>query len=745
MRILVNHSNEDILYRQNLMFLMKEVGLSGVATAKTYDITSIQATAKGANCEAVLLTNPNTLSQLLGEKATLDRYRGTRINYNIPIIVANPLDHIHTVTYGKWLLKRDLLKFRRIKEPVQHFDFIVVNTQETRAQAYQFLKNCLLISFDIESDSAPQMTCISFTALHVNGTVRVFVVPIVDFDHVHYESKEELAETLLFLRAVCALQVTKVAFNGIYDSQYMILYDMFPELYLIDVMQLGWSEYSELPRALEFQASLHCYDYFFWKDESDRAKKTKDIRGYWAYCGKDSWYTLRCLLSMLTDLKDYQVFNYNETFRQTFPTLYTAYQGMLINAEQKKKGKEEAQAKLDKLLDNLRKMSANPTFNPGSWQQVSQLVYDVIGAKKIQGKESPTNAKTLNRVSMQHPLLARICGDVIKAREEKKAISTYYEVEEKNGRLLFNLDPTGAETGRYACKASSFWVGTQIQNIPPYAKRFLWADDGYTLIEADKNKSEARCVAYASNCEPLIKALEDLDKDFYKVVSELFFGIPWDQVTDEMRNDVTKHIIHGTHHCMGPEPFIDTATPQTVFKSMKLVGWKGRDMKDFVKYLLSLYHKNFQDVRKYWKDDILNVIAVTGKTVSPIGWTRYFFGDPHKNHKVFRGAVAHQSQNLSVHLINREFWWIWQELVVPSRGEFKLVAQIHDSILAQAKNEKAEYYAKEMHKIMTRSETIVHGRKMLLPVDVKISAPNGSWGAYDEKEFPLGMRKVKLV
>lgn len=724
---------------------MKEAGLTGAATEKTYDITTLQRMASHAKCEAILLTNPDTLINLLGEKATLDKYRGTRINYPIPVIVANPFEHIHSVTYGKWLLKNDLKKFHKLKVKPLPFDFIVVNTQETRSQALAFLKNCFLISFDIESDSAPQMTCISLTGLDHQGRVQVFVVPLVDFDKIHYSTPEELGETLVFIRTVAALDVIKVAFNGIYDSQYMTLYDAMPLNYLIDVMMLFWSKYAELPRSLDFVASILGYDYFFWKDESDAAKKNKDIRSYWAYCGKDSWWTMRCLLEMLTQLEDYQTHIYNRTFRLTFPVLYTAYQGMLINPEEKAKGKAEAEARLSVLLDNLRKMAASPTFNPQSSQQVAQLVYDIIGAKKEdkKGEGRSTSAKVLNRVSMQHPLLARICGDVIKYREENKAISTYYEVEEKNGRLLFNLDPSGTETGRFACKASSFWVGTQIQNIPPYAKKYLWFDKDKIGIEADKNKSEARCVAYASQCVKLIEALEDPEKDFYKVCSELFFGIPWNEVTDEMRNDVTKHIIHGTHHCMGPEPFIDTATPQAVFRAMKMVLTKTKNMQDFVKYLLSLYHKAFPEVKNPYWANLLKDAAITGRTVSPLGWTRVFFGDPHKNHKVFRGIVAHQSQNLSVDLINESFWEVYRHLVLPSKGEFNLIAQIHDSILGQAVKGKEMYYAAKMREIMANSVEI-HGRKMLIPVDFKMSAPSGSWGTYDEKTFPLGMRKVKV-
>lgn len=750
MRILVNHSSEDAIYRPALQFLLKEQGLSGVATSKVYDITTIRATAKQASCDAILLTNQDTLKNLVGDSATLDAYRGSRINYDTPIIVANPLEHIHTVNEGKWLLQQDLKKFKRIKEAVQEFDFLVADTQEVQVQALAFLRKCVVISFDIETDEAPQITCISFTGLHEDGRVFSFILPLVDFAVVHYKTPEELGHAIRFMQNVLNLEVPKLAWNGIYDTQYCILYHAFPNYYLLDAMILAWSKYAELPRALEFWASLTCYDYFYWKNESDAAKKGKDLRGYWAYCCKDSWYTLRILLELLANLEQYQIFNYKETFKLTFPHLYCAFEGFHVNVEKRAELKLKAEQKRDEKLSDLRKITANETFNPGSWQQVAPFIYEVIGAKRITIKGSKkkstagTDSKTLNRVAMQHPLLARICDLIISYREEVKAIGTYYEFPLLNNRLLYNIDPSGTETMRASSKASNFWVGTQIQNIPPYAKPMLEADPGFELIEPDKNKSEARCVAYMSGDENLIKDLEDLSKDFYKVVTERFFGIPYDQVTKEMRNDVTKHIIHGTHHVMGPQPFIDTATPKRIYQAMGMLKWKG-NMEEFVKFLLSLYHKGYTKVRTFWKEEVMDKLLATNKTVSPLGWTRYFFGNPMKNHAVFRGAVAHQSQNLSVHIINREYWQIYKRLVTGREegvvvGEFRLKAQIHDSILAQAKKERREYYQKRMLEIMTSEKVVVKGRIMLLPTDVKVGE---NWGAFHEKENPKGMVELK--
>jgi len=729
MRLLVNHSEEDRPHLPALIPLMKQFGLSGVSSNRTYDITTLQQQATKAGADAILLSNPETLVKLLGEKATLDKYRGTRINYSIPIIVINPLEHVHTVNHGKWLLEKDLSKFKRIKEKPQVFDFILCETEETMREAFHFLKVCIINSFDIETDERRQITCISFTGLHPSRKVLTFVVPFIDFGVIHYRDLEDLAEAIEFMQKVLALPNCKAAFNGTYDSQYCITYNAQPNNYTLDAMILTWAEYSELPRALEFQASIHCYDYFFWKDEADTAKEKKDIRSYWAYCGKDSWYTLRVLLSSMSKLQAYQLFNYQETFKLIYPALYCAFEGFKVDQLKLAEIRAEHIKSIEEKKKKLQIISCNPDFNPASYVQVSHLIYEVIGGKKPEKfKGAGTSNPVLNRVATQHPLLATICDLITSVRKDLKAVSNYCDFDQLFGRLLYSIDVSGAETGRAASQASAFWVGTQIQNVPPYAKPMLIADDGFDLVEADKNKSEARCVAYMAKSETMITALEDKVKDFYKVCATIFFGIPYEQVTSEYRNDITKHIIHGTHHLMGPDPFIDRVTPKKMYTAMILTKSPLRNMESFAKYLLSLYHKMNPELKSQMWPAVKSDVASTHLSVSHLGWTRYFFGNPIKQHKVLREAVAHQSQNLSVHLLNRGMWRIYVQLVLPSNGDFRLKAQIHDSILAQIRKEKTLEYAEKMKEIMDIPVDIF-GRTLRIPTDFKTGT---TWGKMTE-------------
>lgn len=732
MRLLVNHSVEDRPYLGNLIPLLKEHGLTGVASAKKFDMTQLNDAAIKAKCDAVLLSNQDTLQLLLGTDAKLSNYRGSRIAFKVPIITINPLEHIHTVPYGRFVLNKDLEKFKTIKRQPPQFSYTLLETAADFANAYNILTTqCIIISYDIETNEKKQITCISYTGLTTTGGLVTFVVPFVDFGVDHFVKDHDYAEALSFMRAINTSSIPKMAFNGAYDAQYTIQYGAAPSNFVIDPMILGWSAYSEFPRSLEFNASLYCDGYFYWKDEADASKKKKDIRSYWAYCGKDSWYTLRVFLGQLHALPEYAYTNYRKVFRLVYPSLYAAYEGILIDEDLRKQRRADIENRKLQALNNLRKMAALAAFNPGSPDQVHDFIYATIGAKKpekVKGKG--TDEKTLNRISMQHPLIARICGDILEYRGVSKLLSTYFDFEQLNGRLMYGLDPSGTETARFASKASSWWCGTQIQNIPRGndVKDWLIADPGYVLIEADKNKSEARCVAYIAQSEPMIIAIEDAVRDFYKVCASLFFNLPYEKVTKELRNEVTKHIIHGTHYVMGPEPFIDRVTPKKMYEIMAMLGTKVLNMKEFANYLLSLYHKTYPALRQTFYPAVKSEIQRTHKMVSPLGWVRYFFGDITNNHAVFRAAVAHGPQNLSVELINEGFYRVYEKLCLPSNGDFRLKAQIHDSIFCQVREGTEMHYVEEMRKLMD-FPVIVHGRSMLIPTEFKIGK---SWGTMHE-------------
>ncbi len=747
MRILINYDPNEKGYLGGLQFFMRKYKLEAIATSTTLTISQLLDKALSSKCEAILLCNPETLKNLVPDssKTSLDLYRGSRFNYSVPVVVCNSLTHIHSVPYGSFLLETDLKKLFSLEEKTD-FSFTVLENIFDFAEAEAILKSATLIAYDIETKTTKEnetlITCCSWTAVLPSLKLHTYVLPLIDFNENHFTSLSDYAEAISFLRRINALPIPKVMHNGMYDALHSLTYHAPPYNFILDTMALAWSQYSSLPKSLDFVASITLPDYIQWKTQAAEASAKKDIQSYWAYNAKDTFYTARIALHYLYNLPAYARKNYQIQFPLVYPFLYTAFEGILVDNEKREKLKEKAQNILEENLRRLQTCLANKDFNPSSPKQVSTYIYDILGGadphigKQVrQGKKvtssKGTDTKNLTAIGQQHPILLRVTSAIISYREERKAIGTYFEFQLKNNRLLYNINPFGTETGRASASSSSFWCGTQVQNIPPYAKKMLVADEGFTMFEVDNSQSEARCVAYLSGDTALIAALEDKERDFYTTLGTLFFGIPYENVTKEFRNKVLKKIVHGTNYMMGEATFVENATPENIIFAAQTLGVKitlspkpkeGEvPLKKFAGSLLESYHKPFNKVRE-WHNQVKLDIATTHMLVSPLKFTRYFFGDITKDHAMMRGAVAHGPQNLSVSILNIGLWEVWK-LVKKEKGALRLKAQIHDSILAQYKDGREDL----KHKVISLLErdVLVNGRTLRIPVDSK---EGKSWG-----------------
>ncbi len=743
MLVFVNYDKEQKANLPILASILKKRGIHAVASASKFGISDLIGTAKKANANAIIMANEETLSNLVQvpnkKAASLATFRGSRLNFSIPAIVVNPLDHVHTVKYGKFLLESDVSKLSSLDKTPLQLKFKVFEGFKDGLEWPERLENALIISIDIETDQHSRITCISFTGLFsINGKfcTETYVIPFIDFGLDHWEDPMLYAEAIECMQRICENSAPKMMFNNPYDAQYLIKYNAWPNNLIIDVMGLQHSQYSELPKTLDFTASLYCYDYFYWKHEAELSKKNRDIRAYWGYCAKDSWFTLRAFMNMMKDYPEYALKNYQMLYKLIFPCLYCAYEGIKVDEVKRRELKKGAEEKLQIALNNLKVMADDPEFNPASPKQIGEFLYGIIGAKPVMKKVKDksgnirmvqtTDEKALKKIMEQHPLLTRIVSDILDFREEAKAISSYYDFELLNGRVIYSLGPFATDTARFSSRKSNFRMldeedevvayGAQVQNIPDYAKDCFIADDGFELFEADNNKSEARCVAFLSICVALKQVLADKDRDFYKVLATIFFGLKYEDVTKELRNKVMKRVIHGTNYMMGIDTFIETVGVKEILAGAALLNMKVSNIRDFVGFLLGIYHKRFPEV-SHWYGEIKREILRTNKLLSPMGYTRYFFGDIINNHKILRGAVAHAPQNLSVTILNKGFWKVYK-LVVREPTEIRLKAQIHDSNFGQYRKELRDKYQPLILEAMKNPVT-VNGDMMLIPVDFK--------------------------
>ena len=115
MRVLVNYSSTEKNFLPVLAALGKRQDITFAATSMDLTPTELIAKARMGSCSGILVCNEQTLANLVpGKKPSLDLWRGSRPNYEIPVIICNRLEHVNTVEHGEWLLTKDLEKFQSI-------------------------------------------------------------------------------------------------------------------------------------------------------------------------------------------------------------------------------------------------------------------------------------------------------------------------------------------------------------------------------------------------------------------------------------------------------------------------------------------------------------------------------------------------------------------------------------------------------------------------------------------------------
>jgi DNA polymerase I-like protein with 3'-5' exonuclease and polymerase domains len=484
-------------------------------------------------------------------------------------------------------------------------------------------------------------------------------------------------------------------------------------------------------------------DIRFWKNDG----KGTGEEGLHRYCALDGWGTINTLLAILDECPHWAVANYlHHEFKMVFPALHANAEGILCDTARFKTIAAEKEAEVEKQLERLQYLVASPLYNPGSSKQNTQL-FRLLGcgdlAKDPKLSERANARRGTGKIPTQkaaarHPLNGLLLGLAADYRAAVKQVTTYFDASKLwNDTILYTLNPGGTETGRAACSESSYDCGWQIQNIPgadDSFKQCCIAPPGWLIAEVDKAQSEARCVGYLSGEEALIDLVES-PNDYHSWNASAFFGIPYEQIYDNAKQkqlnkplrNLAKRTNHGANYNMGAEVMLDTMGPKTVAQAkitLKLAAYM--KLKEVCQFLLDRYSATYPAVKGRWYASIITTIESSGLLVSAFGWTRRFFGDPRGNKQDLNSAVAHAPQNLSVAVVNREWYRVWRETVYGSlKGRVRVKAQIHDSLLFIYKTRPD---AEAVHALMDTRVDVTGSdgirRSMFIPSD--LSAPGVS-------------------
>lgn len=760
-KFLYYHTEEDIDY----MAILKPMLQGNTTILKQrapVAVTEMLMDAKQKEVKQIILSQPAAIKLIVPQGAgTQDDFAGSIIKRgDVEFLILNPLKHLVSVNYGKFLFDRYLSKFTAPQKWFHQTKFSWELANETTIpDLYQLVVDSLYVAVDIEtSTDNRRITCVSYTCVGIaNGVfdTHSFVIPLT---------------SLFWLECIRKLNATKtpkILQNGKYDHAYFFRFGVPCTGWYFDTVNLFHSYYSELPKRLDFLSSFSLRYCEFWKNSG-----AGSLEDYYRYNARDGYYTANSFLSIIRDIPDWAISNYLQEFPTVFPCHQAEMTGLQVDLPTVAKLKVEQETVLEGRRTKLGIMVSSPIakkgklkgkylFNPSSHVQVQRLM-KVLGCDISKG----TGEIQIKKAIFQHPLNGILLDAVLEFRKARKLVSTYL-VEEKfwKGRCYYALNPHGTDTARLASRESQFagWgedtelAGLQIHNIPRdrtdiEIKSVFVSDEGFEFGEGDYEQAEAWDVGYLSGDKNLLDTLHS-GKDFHALNVERFFGVPYAKVFDDTNKKtldvplryLSKRVNHGSNYNMGWQVLVDTMGLENIYKAKTLLGLnKYWGPKQIATFLLERYETAYPGVKGAYYDHIKYCVKTTKMLVSALGWTRYCFGNPEKSKHALNSYVAHPSQNLNAGCLNRAWMRIFTEVALKEPKDFKLCAQIHDSILFQYRRGRLDLVRK-VHECMLFSIKVKDckgiERDLRVPVAMKAGATRWS----DIKPLESLERMVKVA
>jgi DNA polymerase-1 len=334
-------------------------------------------------------------------------------------------------------------------------------------------------------------------------------------------------------------------------------------------------------------------------------------------------------------------------------------------------------------LEKLEKAcyeAAGKEFNIGSPKQLQVILFDELQLKS--GKRTKTGASTdhsvLEVLANEHPLPQAI----LDYRQVQKLKSTYVDalpkmVSPKTGRVHTVFSQSVAATGRLSS------TDPNLQNIPIRSelgrtlRKVFVADPGWMLISVDYSQIELRVLAHFSE-DPILNDAFSRGIDVHTRTAAALFEIDPSAVSREQRTQA-KAVNFGVLYGMGPVRLArDLKIPRRMASKF-----------------VDDYFERQKGVKKY-VDDTLSFARANGYVTTLLGRRRWI-ADINSNNRGARAQAERIATNTPIQgsaadLIKLAMIRLDGRLR-EERLSARLLLQVHDELLVEAKEDEAEKVA----------------------------------------------------
>ena len=254
---------------------------------------------------------------------------------------------------------------------------------------------------------------------------------------------------------------------------------------------------------------------------------------YEAYIARESVGVLR------EKLKEEQMEDLFEKIEM--PLVFTLYEmeknGVKIASDELHAYGQMLGEKEKELEESIYEM-AGEVFNINSPKQLGVILFEKMELpnKKKTKTGYSTAAGVLEKLAPDYPIVSKI----LEYRQVAKLKSTYADglanFIQSDGRIHGKFHQTVTATGRISSSDPN------LQNIPVrmelgrMIRKVFIPEEGYVFVDADYSQIELRVLAHCSKDPALIEAYKEA-KDIHRITASQVFHVPFDDVTDLQRRN----------------------------------------------------------------------------------------------------------------------------------------------------------------------------------------------------------------
>jgi len=591
------------------------------------------------------------------------------------------------------------------------------------------------ISFDLETRHS-HIACAGFATSETEG----FCIPFMAVGSPDgYWGGDEECELIRLIRGVLTHpNADIVGQNLLYDYQYTYRWwhfvggtsrRAFPRALgnsnsatSFDTMVAWHTAFVEQPKALDYQASLLCDRYVFWKNDSKVWDPKVGEAQLWTYNCEDACRTFEISVKHEKTLAKLGLEAQNAAQQAMFwPVLQAMQRGVRIDTSARSDIAMELIEEIAKRELWIEKILGHP-LNPRSQKQMLELFYGDFNLRPTINRTTgrPTlNDDALNKISASEPILRPLVNAIADIRTLGIFLSTFVKAPlDSDGRMRCSFNICGTHTFRLSSSENAFGSGTNLQNIPaeksksvgkamargslgrsgfsiPNIRRLFIPDQGFTFFDLDLARADLYIVVWESG-DVELKSILKSGADIHRENAKVLFG---ENATDYQR-EFAKVFCHAANY---------GATARTLATHVGVSVHQADQM-------LKIWFGAHPAIKR-WQEAVKKELDAKPAIIKNIFGYKWFVFD--RTDGLLGEALAWKPQSTVALLINK----IWQA-IYNQAPEIQVLLQVHDNLSGQFPT-----YLKQqcIDKLNALSQiTIPYDDPLIIPINIKTSEK--SWG-----------------